>query len=187
MSEPTTLFTPRPADFGLVRIRGASGVLIRIGQYLNAVRWRTIFRRDLWRNVQHAFILVDDNMVVEAEPGGARHVSLDEYAGETIIWSSWPLTDAERRLIVAQAMNLIGTPYSFLDYLSLACRRLHVPVPGLRKYIADSGHMICSQLTDEIYHRGKQEMFQDHRWPGDVDPLDLYAVRTGPLIGEVAA
>jgi len=184
VSEPTRLMTPQPGDFGLVRIKGRTGAVIRVGQYLNAVRWRTVFDRELWRNIQHAFILVNDGMVVEAEPGGARLVPVDEYAGEKVIWSSWPLFDAERRAIVAQAMNLIGTPYSFLDYASLTARRLHIPVPGLRKYIASTGHMICSQLTDEAYARAKQRMFQDGRWAGDVDPLDLYPVRTGPLIGE---
>lgn len=185
MSEPVR--EPRPADFGLVRIRGASGGLIRVGQYLNEVRWRTLFDRTLWRNVQHAFVLVDDNMVVEAEPGGARHVSLDEYKDEQVIWSYWDLTDDQRAAIVAAAMSLIGTPYSFLDYGSLAARRLHIPIPGLRKYIQDTGHMICSQLTDEAYRLGGQQMFADHRWAGDVDPLELYPVLGGPLIGEVAA
>jgi hypothetical protein len=180
VNEPITL--PKPGDFGLVRITGTAGALIRVGQYLNAVKFRTVFSRDLWRNVQHAFVVVDDDMVVEAEPGGARRVPLTEYATESVIWSSWPLSDDERKLIVAQAMNLIGTPYSFLDYLSLTARRLHIPVPGLRRYIADTGHMICSQLTDEAYRRAKLNMFQDGRWAGDVDPLDLYPVRTGPLI-----
>jgi hypothetical protein len=41
-------------------------------------------------------------------------------------------------------------------------------------FIADSGHLICSQLVDLCYLRAGAHLFDDGRLPGDVTPGDLW-------------
>lgn len=160
---------PKPGDFGLTRITGYAGLLIRIGQWLNGSGWK---------NYEHAFIVVGNDSLAEAEPGGARMAPLSEYSDAT--YSSWDLTDAQRAAIVWHAHDLLGTPYSGADYFALALRRFHIPAPWLRRYIESSKHVICSQLVDMCYQAASLKMFTDGRWSGDITPADLDQVLEGP-------
>jgi uncharacterized protein YycO len=159
--------TPQPGDFGLVAIPGRVGRLVRIGQWLN---------KDGYTDYEHAFVVVENNMLVEAEPGGARVRPLSEYDGTNVTYSEWLLSDDQRAEIVGCALGLVGTPYSVLDYLSLALVRLHVRPEWVAKYVASTKHMICSQLVDFCYSDADVQLFDDHRLPGDVTPGDLYKV-----------
>lgn len=157
---------PLPGDFGLCRIPGAAGLLIRFGQ------WLTGRGPDRY---EHAFVYVGDGRIVEAEPGGARETDLTEYDGP-ILWSTGriPLTDAQRQAIVAAARRYIGTPYSWLDYLAIAAHRWHLPGGRwLRRYLASTRHVICSQLVDDAYLDAGVRLFADGRWTGYVRPADL--------------
>lgn len=158
--------TPQPGDFAVVRLDGRVGRLIRLGQWLNG---------DGFADYEHAFVYVGDRMVVEAEPGGARWTPLAAYGGRPILWSTGriDLTGAQRNSVVAAAERYVDTPYSFLDYLELSAHRLRLPLPGLRRYIADSRHLICSQLVDQAYADVGVHLFRDGRWPGYVTPADL--------------
>jgi hypothetical protein len=49
-----------------------------------------------------------------------------------------------------------------------------MPLPGLRGFVAASGHMICSQLADLLYQRLGVQIFTDGRWCGYVTPGSLY-------------
>lgn len=154
-----TDYPPQPGDIGLVRVKGRVGALIRLGQWLNG---------DGARDYEHAFVFVGAGRIVEAEPGGALLGYLGEYADRPIAWLHCP---AGRGPAVADAARqLIGRPYSWLDYLALAAHRLHIPVPGLRRYIGDTGHLICSQLADQAAQMGGWTLFADSRWPGFVTP-----------------
>jgi len=84
------------------------------------------------------------------------------------------LTGDQREAICAAAHRYLGVPYSFADYLAIAMHRFHIHVPCLRRYVATSQHMICSQLVDRIYLDGGVRLFADNRWPGYVTPLALY-------------
>ncbi|WTU05181.1 hypothetical protein OHV05_16070 [Kitasatospora sp. NBC_00070] len=146
---------------------GRGGRLIRIGQWLNG---------DGFADWEHAFVHVGNGELVEAQPGGAELRPLSVYDGRPIRWSSGriPLTDDQRRAVVAAARRYIGTPYSAADYFALAAHRFHLPVGLLiGKYVADSGHMICSQLVDQCYWDAGVHLFADGRWPGYVTPADL--------------
>lgn len=163
---------PQPGDFGLTRIRGAAGVAIRAGQWLNG---------DGFADYEHAFLVLDRGEIIEAEPGGARIRPLADYDGTPTVYSTWTLTDAQRAALAAAGRRYEGVPYSALDYAALTARRLHIPVPGLREYIASTGHMmICSQVVDQIHLDADLHMFSDQRWPGFVTPGSLRQVLTGP-------
>lgn len=158
--------SPLPGDFGLTSIPGPVGWLIRLGQMLagaGAV------------DIEHAFLYVGDGRIIEAAPGGAVETDLAEYADRPVRWSTGriELTDAQRTAIVAAARASIGTPYSFVDYLAIAAHRFHLPLPGLRAYVASSGHRICSQAVDAEYLAAGVHLFRDNRWEGYVMPASL--------------
>jgi len=168
--------TQRPApagDIGLVTIRGDVGRLIQVGQWLDG---------DGSENYEHAFVSLGDGSVVEAEPGGARRDPLAKYAAFDVVWLQCPpqLGGA----VAEAALRLLGTPYSFLDYAALATHRLRIPAPGLRGYITDTGHLICSQLADEAARRGGWHLFADGRWSGYVTPGALFELARRSSLSE---
>jgi hypothetical protein len=166
----TTPVKPKPGDFGLVSIPGAGGRAIRAAQWLNG---------DGYANLEHAFLVLDEETLIEAQPGGAVIRPLSEHAGRDVVYSSWPLTDEQRSNIVTHGRLLEGTPYSEADYLALAAHRLHIPAPGLRQYIANSKRLICSQLIALAYDLSGVFLFP-HLWEGYVTPGALRRVLTGP-------
>lgn len=151
---------------GLVQIKGGIGRAIRLGQWLNGDGF------DIW---EHAFVYLPGNLVLEAEPGGARIVPFNY---ETVYWCTGiykllpPATTDTELSHVAESLK--GTKYSFLDYAALSAHRLHLWAPGLKHYIETSGHEICSQLSDDFYYRLAAHIFVDNRWPGYVTPGMLY-------------
>lgn len=160
-----TTYTPRLGDIGLVTIRGDVGFLIRVGQWLNG---------DGFENYEHAFVYVGDGEIVEGEPGGARRVRMPYKASE-VAWIPCP---PELGPAVAQAaISLVGTPYSWADYFSLAALRLHIRFRWLKNYVKSTRHMICSQLADAAASMGGWVLFPDKRLPQDVTPGDLWQLR----------
>ncbi|WP_145905456.1 hypothetical protein [Kitasatospora viridis] len=146
---------------------GTTGRLIRLGQWLNG---------DGFADYEHAFVLITEDALIEAEPGGAKQSPLADYQGRPMRWSTghFQLTDDQRAAIVDAARRRIGVPYSFLDYFALAAHRFRLPGSGLlKRYVADTRHMICSQLVDQCYHDAGIQLFTDGRWPGYVTPADL--------------
>jgi cell wall-associated NlpC family hydrolase len=146
---------------------GQAGRLIRIGQWLNG---------NGFADFEHAFVYVGGGELVEAEPGGARLGPLTEYDGRPIRWSTgrFQLTEEQRQAVVTAARGYLGVPYSAADYFALAAHHFHLPIGALIKaYVADSKHMICSQLVDQCYRDAGIQLFRDGRWPGYVTPADL--------------
>ncbi|MGW1828854.1 hypothetical protein ACWCO0_09570 [Streptomyces tubercidicus] len=156
---------PRPGDFALTKIRGITGRAISAGQYLIGDG----------APVQHAMVYVGEGMIVQAMPGGAELIPL-EVASEPVVWSTghFDLSDQTRFNIAMEARSLVGTPYSFLDFVSLALERFHVRPRWVRDYVQSTGHLICSQLVDVAYRRAGVQLFDDGRIPGDVTPGDLW-------------
>jgi hypothetical protein len=169
---------PQPGWIGLVSIHGDAGWLIRLAQFLNKVNWKPWTWWELWKRAreEHAFVYTGDGRIVEAEPGGAREADLTEYADRPILWVRCP--EQYQNAVAQQALTLVGTPYSAADYFALALRRLHIPAPGLRRYIQSSGHLICSALADRAAEYGGWHIFTDGRWDGDVTPEDLEPLAT---------
>jgi len=157
--------TPLPGDFALARVHGLTGAFIRSGQRLIGDG----------APVQHAYVYAGGGFVVQAMPGGAELIPLED-AAEPVVWSTGkiPVTDEQRMRICYEARELVGTPYSFLDYASIALAYYRIRPRWVRDYVASTGHMICSQLVDEVYRRSGVDLFPDGRIPGDVTPGDLW-------------
>lgn len=163
-------------DFILVKGYDHVGKLIRLGEIANGDGWHSLY--------SHAALITSndpDPYILEAELHGARMGRLSQYEGAYTM-SSWSLTDAQRRTLAMLAPGYVETPYSILDYGSLGLLRLGVRPQFVLEYVRATGHMICSQLVDEIYRAAGLQMFQDGRFAGDVTPQDLAQVLTGPLV-----
>jgi cell wall-associated NlpC family hydrolase len=158
--------TPQPGDYACVSMGGEGGRLVALGEKLAG---------DAFTQYQHAFIYLGSGQIMQAEPNGAVQAPLGGYGH--ILWSTGriPLTPGERGRIVAAAARYDGTPYSWLDYAAIALHSLHLPAPGLKRYIQSTRHMICSQLVDQCYQDAGVHLFRDGRWPGYVTPADLAA------------
>ena len=60
---------PLPGDIGLTQIKGFVGFLVRLLQYLNGD----------FAKPTHVYVVLDDDTVFEAQPGGAVITPLSEY------------------------------------------------------------------------------------------------------------
>lgn len=158
----------KPGDIGLTRIGGLLGFFVSLGQHLAGDSSR----------YTHAFLVLDDETVIAAQPGGARIDPISDYENKSI-YLQRDLTDDQRAIIVSEARLLEGLPYSFLDYLAIALARFGIKPKWLKKYIANTGHMICSQLCDEVYRKAGINLFNDGRLPQEVTPGDLFYVLAG--------
>lgn len=172
-------------DIGFGVIPGRVGGLVSLGQAL--------LRDECW--LTHAFIVAQTwpapaetypatARIVEAMPGGA---SVDYLRGQDRIGPGWayirlPLTAEQRDSVTMYATDARGTPYSFLDYVALA--GLHWGIRGpIRRRVTSSGHMICSQLVDQVLTLAGYHLFTDGRLPQDVTPGALF--RQAGAQGEV--
>jgi hypothetical protein len=166
---------PVAGTIGLTQISGEVGKGIRVGQYLCG---------EGFKDYEHAFLLGPNGHILQAEPGGARIGNVSEYLD--IYWCNQIAALTDVKTLLAIWLNTSarygpdietggkGVGYSFLDYDAIAMHRLHIPAPGLKQYIGDTGHMICSQLVDQGYKDEGVNIFTDRRWPGYVMPGSLY-------------
>lgn len=167
----------KPGSFFLVSVQGLAGFGIGLGQALAGAPSR----------YEHAGMIIGaDGSTVEARPGGAVIGNVAAYEGRALLVSDgpvqqwahgWNAADVEslRGRIVYEAHDLVGVPYSPLDYVALALLHLHLPSKWIRQRVQSSGHVICSQLVDLCYQRAGVHLFSDGRLPGDVMPSDLAA------------
>jgi hypothetical protein len=172
---PVAYAQPRPGDFCCVPVSGPVGVGITLGQWIDGDRWQFYDHAEVY--VGQADPLGPHGYTVSAYPGGHGRLPLPCLPAELpgSYWSSGliPLTVLQRQGIIAWAMARRDVEYSFLDYAALAAHMLRIPAPGLRAYISDSRHMICSQFVDACYAANGVHLFEDGRWPGYVKPGDL--------------
>lgn len=167
----------RAGDLMFTTIEGIGGKLIALGEKLNdrSVTW------DVAKKVQHVGIVSQSAAsaflpwIVEAMPGGAIEVALDDtYLRPEFIWVRPAYRGDQGEVAAASAHGYRGTPYSWLDYAALTAHHLHLPVPLLDRYITTSKHMICSQLVDQAMSDAGFHVFDDGRLAQDVTPAALY-------------
>lgn len=167
------MVTPQIGDYACIPVHGTTGLLIRIGQWLNG---------NGFKNYEHAEVYVggaDKNAplgyTMGAYPEGASlHPVPAVQWQQGWLWSTGhiELTPAQRMQITKVALACKGIPYSELDFVALALHRFHIPVPGLKAYIGSSHQMICSQLVDFCYRQAGVQLFPGE-WPGYVTPAML--------------
>jgi hypothetical protein len=161
-------YVPRIGDIGLTTIADWGGRGIRAAQRLMGCPWKA---------KQHAFVVTEagskfqDEMIIEAMPGGARHTEMWHDRAQTIYLRC---PDEFREAVAAAALGMEDVPYSWLDYEAIALHHLHMPSGWIKDYIKSTDHEICSQLADEAALRGGWHLFDDGRWSGYVPPCDLW-------------
>lgn len=149
---------------------GAFGLVDNAGLLPAAIRLCT---RSPW---SHAFVVISGGRTVEAGAGGAfigqlsdhddaRHLAFN--TGET-------LTDVQRAAIELEALELVGTPYGFLDIAGLAVASWTGHAPGfiVRRVKAERA-LICSQLVARCYFLGAGMDLAGGRPDALVTPGDL--------------
>lgn len=182
----------KPGMFGLTVIGGTVGKLIEWGQ-------KVVERQDY--TYTHAFLVVDNDLVIEAEPRGAIFSPLSKYEGrEDVVFSDLPIQLEVQRAqagwakvgysyamdeaaatyeqllrsrVVRFGQQCEGIGYSYLDYFALALERFNVHIKAVQNRVAREDRMICSQLVDWVYGQVGLHLFDDGRLPQDVTPGDL--------------
>lgn len=153
-----------PGDIGFSIIGGRVGAWVNAGQ-----AWLGDASR-----FTHAFWVLPGGRCIEAMPGGARIASLNDRYGPGYAYAHLPLTLEQRAQVEPLAQSMVGTPYSFLDYLALGAYRKGLNLRGIRERVSDSGHLICSQLVDVGLCRLGFHLFDDGRLSQDVTPGSIY-------------
>lgn len=156
-------------QFGLGKIGGATGTWIKLGQWMNG---------DL-SPFEHAFMytgkLGDGQFqAVEAMPGGAVKTERWSPLDVRTEVSSFDLSTDVKLRVARVALARVGTPYSFIDYASLALLRLGIRPGWLKRYVASDKREICSEMVDGIYLDAGVHLYDDGRPQGDVTPGDLW-------------
>lgn len=133
-----------------------------------------VIRKVTHAPVNHAAIYIGYGFIVEARPGGARVSSASDYPNA--IWSKPPISVHTQLRIVRAALDLVGTPYNFLDIAAQALVRVfHWKAPKWAlKRISSPQRLQCAQLVDIAYEKAGVKLFADGRPEGLVSPGDLY-------------
>lgn len=121
--------------------------------------------------VNHAFVYLGNDQIIEAQPGGAAISPVSKYPNA--IWSEHQALGVN---ITAGAKALAGVPYNYIDVAAQAIVRLlgwQAPMWALRR-LSDPRRLQCAQLVDYAYHLAGIELFHDRRPSGLVAPSDLY-------------
>jgi hypothetical protein len=170
---------PVPGSFGLAVISGKTGYWVRKGQ--NIVEGRKT-------HYTHAFLVLDNNEVIEAEPGGAILTPLSKYMdGGDVLFCDKPVKNAVgnqlypydggekeiRERVIDFGRSLKGIPYNYMDYLAIGLEHFNIDLRVVRNRVRRPDRLICSQLVDFVYQMAGIHLFDDGRVSQDVTPADL--------------
>lgn len=171
---------PRAGEIGLTWIKGWTGFWVSFGQWLagdgGAWPWSRHAKKLPMGRPTHAFMVLEDGVIIEGQPGGARVGHVSQYRDRPVLYSKLPLTDAQRAAVSAVALRYEGVPYNFLAYVYLALWRLGVRPKWLQRKVQSTGNLICSQMVDLILEEVGMNLFDDGRLNQDVTPGDLYSL-----------
>lgn len=168
---------PQSGDFGVVSTSRAAPLPDRVAA--DAIQF------DTQSPVNHAFVAVDDQTVIEAWPDGARYNLVASYPDA--LWSCLELSGRQRDEITLSAVDLLGIGYGWLDLVAVGIaqkrwspllreRWLAGYTPWWVRRVTGNTRLICSQLVDLCYQMAGVHLFHDGRLPGLVAPSDLYQV-----------
>jgi uncharacterized protein YycO len=132
-----------------------------------------LIRKVTHSKVNHAAVYVGAGFIVEAEPHGARVHLASHYPNA--IWSEPPISVHTQLAIIHAALDLVGTPYNYLDILAqFLVRSFNWKAPKWAlKRISDPSRLQCAQLVDVAYDKAGVKLFADGRPNGLVAPSDL--------------
>lgn len=155
----TSPATPKPGDYFVSHGSGMVGELIR-------------HATESW--AAHAGIYVGGGMIVEGAPPATRLAPVATHLDA--VWNlREPLTDAQRRAILARAHALVGTPYDYAAYIGFA-----LEVLGLRtgKQLAPEFRhdtwRVCSADVADAYSFAGVDLTAGLKYPNLISPADLY-------------
>lgn len=187
---------------------GAFGLSVISGRIGDAVAWGQKHLAGDDGPFTHAWMILDNNEVIEAEPGGARIRPIGEYLDhDEILVCDQPVQTklAELKAIHQETgvTEELTDATAFYDYLEGLIREQFVSVArefdkapyGYLQYLAiglaargirpawlrkliGNKRVICSQLVDRVAQVIGVEFFDDKRWEGEVTPGDLYRYAT---------
>lgn len=107
-----------------------------------------IIRRATHSQFDHAFVVIEDGAIVEAEPGGVRLGHLSEYYGCRIAINSGEEMTVQQRIVVATtARAMVGKPYNDLAIVDDGLESLGWRWRWLVKRASGDGEVVCSQLV----------------------------------------
>lgn len=152
-----------PGQYGCVCTGGFFGWLIRVGTR---------------SHYNHAFIVMDGDQIIEADPKGASWGQLSDYANDAVVFSTDVLSAEQVSLIQNKAVVLLGTPYGWTDIARLSLRCLGVQWRWLTRAADNERAMICSQLVAACGAAAGVDWTCGREAPAAVTPGDL-ANRTG--------
>lgn len=180
----------QPGDILLLQIKGVVGWLVWLMQAINGdlSRWT------------HVGIVLDNEELFEAQPGGAVITPLAKYAtrpaavvryyqrpvmigavdggaarqiGHEMRALADVLNANFRYAIVQRARSMKDLGYNWTTYFYLAAFRLGIRPNWLKVRVQNDERVICSQAADLIYDDCGIHLFADKRMPYDVTPGDL--------------
>jgi hypothetical protein len=126
--------------------------------------------------VNHAAVYIGVGFIVEAQSNGAVISPVSKYPDA--VWSTAPNSYDDQHKLRLAALDLVGTPYNFLDIAAqLFVRQFGWNAPKWAiKRLSSPKRLQCAQLVDEAYRRAGITLFKDGRPAGLVAPSDLLAL-----------
>lgn len=150
---------PKPGNYGVSHGGGLVGELIR-------------HATESWAG--HAFVYVGDGMIIEAAPPATRLAPAASHADA--VWNlGEPLTDDQRKKIVARAHALLGTPYDYGAYIGFALEVLKLASGKELEPVFKRDHWrVCSADVADEYGFAGIDLTAGLKVPNLVSPADLY-------------
>jgi uncharacterized protein YycO len=125
----------------------------------------------------HVAIVVDQNTVIEAWPGGVREIPCPYAPGTYHIKTCKQLTDEQRQEIIEHARKFKGTPYDYGRILALLIELgFHI-----KNRIYERGKIICSVYASLAYWKGAKKSLRPDRPIYHQTPEDLFE---SPLLSD---
>lgn len=163
------MVVPQAGDFFVSRTPGFTGWLIR---------WWTR------SSYNHAGFFISPSQVVEAQGAGARLRDWTHYSGrcsdapdaEVVTSAGMPglaLGPDQRMRAFVVGRAYVGTPYGWLDLLSIGLLQWGIRPRWVRARVRRSDRLICSELVDQCRLALGDHLFADGRLSQDVTPGDL--------------
>jgi hypothetical protein len=114
-----------------------------------------LIRKVTRSDYSHAFIVLDGypghEIILEAEPTGARITRLSKYAGLKMVESPDKIGISDQRMIDLAISTYVEVPYGFADIGLLGLKLTSQWVPGwVTRWVVSMKTMICSQLVAQF-------------------------------------